>query len=132
MVLWTPLAEIAEKYLKKGNQVYIEGKLTSRSYDDKDGVTRYITEVVGRDMTLLGGVDKFAGAVIGIAKWAIGLSIVLWLTANFGVELLGQDEELVLYPFLKELSPRVIEAASVVMPFAQDMLDSIKDLISPI
>ena len=54
MVLWTPLAEIAEKYLKKGNQVYIEGKLTSRSYEDKDGVTKYITEVVGREMTLLG------------------------------------------------------------------------------
>jgi len=55
LVLWTPLAEIAEKYLKKGNQVYIEGKLTSRSYEDKDGVTKYVTEVVGREMTLLGG-----------------------------------------------------------------------------
>jgi len=54
LVLWTPLAEIAEKYLKKGNQVYIEGKLTSRSYDDKDGVTKYITEIVGRELTLLG------------------------------------------------------------------------------
>ncbi len=55
IVLWTPLAEIAEKYLKKGNQVYIEGKLTSRSYEDREGVTKYITEVVGREMTLLGG-----------------------------------------------------------------------------
>lgn len=55
VVLWTPLAEIAEKYLKKGNQVYIEGKLTTRSWDDKDGNKRYTTEVVGRDMTLLGG-----------------------------------------------------------------------------
>lgn len=54
VVLWTPLAEVAEKYLKKGGQVYIEGKLTSRSWDDKDGVKRYITEVVGREMTLLG------------------------------------------------------------------------------
>lgn len=53
IVLWSPLAEIAEKYLKKGNQVYIEGKITTRSYDDKDGVTRYVTEVVGRDLTLL-------------------------------------------------------------------------------
>ncbi|MFY0626427.1 MAG: single-stranded DNA-binding protein [Reichenbachiella sp.] len=55
VVLWTPLAEIAEKYMKKGNQVYIEGKLTSRSYEDKEGVTKYITEVVGRELTLLGG-----------------------------------------------------------------------------
>ena len=58
VVLWTPLAEIAEKYLNKGNQVYIEGKLTSRSYEDKDGVTKYITEVVGREMTLLGGPSR--------------------------------------------------------------------------
>ncbi|MEQ9377828.1 MAG: single-stranded DNA-binding protein [Imperialibacter sp.] len=55
VVLWTPLAEVAEKYLKKGNQVYIEGKITTRSYDDKDGNKRYITEVVGREMTLVGG-----------------------------------------------------------------------------
>jgi single-strand DNA-binding protein len=54
IVLWTPLAEIAEKYLKKGSQVYLEGKLTNRSYDDKDGIKRYICEVVVRDMTLLG------------------------------------------------------------------------------
>ena len=54
LVLWTPLAEIAEKFLHKGSQVYIEGKITTRSYEDKDGNTRYITEVVGREMTLLG------------------------------------------------------------------------------
>ena len=54
VVLWTPLAEIAEKYLKKGGQVYIEGKIANRSYEDKEGITRYITEVVGREMTLLG------------------------------------------------------------------------------
>lgn len=54
IVLWTPLAEIAERFLKKGNQVYIEGKITTRSYDDKDGNRKYITEVVGREMTLLG------------------------------------------------------------------------------
>lgn len=55
VVLWTPLAEVADKYLKKGNQVYIEGKITTRSYDDKEGNKRYITEVVGREMTLVGG-----------------------------------------------------------------------------
>jgi len=55
VVLWTPLAEVAQKYLKKGNQVYIEGKVTTRQYDDKDGVKRYVTEIVGREMTLVGG-----------------------------------------------------------------------------
>lgn len=55
IVLWRGLAEIAGNYLKKGSQVYIEGKLRSRSWEDKDGNTRYITEVVGDNMTMLGG-----------------------------------------------------------------------------
>lgn len=54
IVLWTPLAEIAENYLAKGKQVYIEGKLTNRSYTDKEGQTKYITEVVGQNLVLLG------------------------------------------------------------------------------
>jgi len=58
VVLWTPLAEIAERFLKKGNQVYIEGKLTTRSWDDQEGNKRYTTEVVGREMTLLGSRDN--------------------------------------------------------------------------
>ena len=55
IVLWTPLAEIAEKYLNKGNQIYLEGKLTNRSYEDKEGNRKYITEVVGQNLTMLGG-----------------------------------------------------------------------------
>lgn len=55
IVLWRGLAEVAEKYLKKGNQVYIEGKLKTRSWEDKEGVTRYMTEVVADNMTMLGG-----------------------------------------------------------------------------
>lgn len=54
VVLWTPLAEVAEKYLKKGSQVYIEGKITTRSWDDQEGNKRYTTEVVGREMKMLG------------------------------------------------------------------------------
>ena len=53
-MLWSPLAKIAEQYLSKGKQVYIEGKLTSRSYVDKEGETKYITEVVGQNLVLLG------------------------------------------------------------------------------
>lgn len=83
------------------------------------------------DMTLLGGVDKFAGAIVGIAKWAIGLSILLWLTTSFGIELPGQDEDLVLYPYLVKLGPNLIEALNVVLPFAEEMLDSIKEMVSP-
>lgn len=61
IVLWSPLAEIAESYLKKGSQVYIEGKISNRSYEDKDGVKKYISEVVGRDITLLGRAPDSAG-----------------------------------------------------------------------
>ncbi len=55
IVLWRGLAEIAEKYLSKGNQVYIEGKIKSRSWDDKDGNKRYTTEILGDNLTMLGG-----------------------------------------------------------------------------
>jgi single-strand DNA-binding protein len=55
IVLWRGLAEIAEKYLRKGSQVYLEGKLQTRSYQDKDGITKYSTEIVGQNMNMLGG-----------------------------------------------------------------------------
>ena len=53
VVVWRALADIAAKYLHKGDQVYIEGKLRTRSWD-KDGVTRYTTEIIGDNLTLLG------------------------------------------------------------------------------
>lgn len=57
LVAWGKTAEIAEKYLKKGSEVAIEGKLTSRSYEDKEGVTKYITEVVINEILMLGKKD---------------------------------------------------------------------------
>lgn len=84
------------------------------------------------DMTILGGFDRAAGAVVGLLKWAIGVSILLWLCLSFGVELPGQEEELILYPFLAELGPNLISKLDAVLPFAQDMLDSIKEMLSPV
>lgn len=55
VVLWRGLAEIAEKYLKKGSKVYIEGKLRTRSWEDQGGQKRYTTEVHGDNMTMLDG-----------------------------------------------------------------------------
>jgi single-strand DNA-binding protein len=55
IVAWSKLADIVERYLKKGNQVYIEGEIQYRSYDDKDGVTKYTTEINAREMMMLGG-----------------------------------------------------------------------------
>ncbi len=54
IVAWGKTAEIIEKYVTKGKEVAIEGKLTSRSYDDKDGNKRYITEVVCNELLMLG------------------------------------------------------------------------------
>lgn len=53
IVLWRKLAEVAEKYLRKGQQVYIEGKIRSRSWEDKDGNKRYTTEIFGDVVTIL-------------------------------------------------------------------------------
>ncbi len=60
IVLWRGLAEVAEKYLHKGDLVYIEGKLVTRSWE-KDNITRYTTEIVGNNMTMLGSRNTQGG-----------------------------------------------------------------------
>lgn len=55
VVVWGKRAEICSKYLAKGRQVYIEGRIQTRNYDDKDGNKRYITEVIANDVQFLGG-----------------------------------------------------------------------------
>lgn len=57
IVAWRQLAEICGKYLHKGKQVYIEGKIQTRSYDDRDGNKRYMTEIVVDQMQMLGSRD---------------------------------------------------------------------------
>ena len=54
IVVWRGLADITERYLKKGDKVYIEGKLRTRSWQDQDGNTKYTTEVVADNLTMLG------------------------------------------------------------------------------
>ena len=55
IVCWEKLGEIAEKYLNKGSLIYLEGKLTTRTWEDKDGNTRYTTEVLANTIKMLGG-----------------------------------------------------------------------------
>lgn len=55
VTVWRQLADIAEKYLAKGRQVYIEGKLQTRSWKDPEGNDRYATEIVGERLQLIGG-----------------------------------------------------------------------------
>ena len=54
IVCWRGLAKIAEQFVKKGTQIYIEGKIRTRSYDDKNGVKRYVTEIFADNLELLG------------------------------------------------------------------------------
>ena len=64
IVAWRGLAEIAEKYLKKGAKVYIEGKLKTRTWQDKDGNNRYSTEVITDNLTMLGStVDSMVSSI---------------------------------------------------------------------
>ena len=58
IVAWRGLAEIAEKYLKKGAKVYIEGKLKTRTWQDKEGNNRYSTEVITDNLTMLGSTGE--------------------------------------------------------------------------
>jgi single-strand DNA-binding protein len=65
VVLFEKLAEIAAEYLRKGSQVYIEGSLRTRKWQDKEGKDRYTTEIVGRDMQMLGGRAGAGAAAAG-------------------------------------------------------------------
>lgn len=58
IVVWRGLAEVVEKYVKKGHKVYIEGRLKTRSWQDKDGNTRYTTEVLADELTMLSRPDQ--------------------------------------------------------------------------
>ncbi len=62
IVLWRGLAEVAEKYVTKGKQLFIEGRIRTRNYEDKDGNKRYMTEIYGDTMQLLGKRDDQPGA----------------------------------------------------------------------
>lgn len=53
IVMWRGLAEICEKYVKKGDKLYIEGKIRTRSYDDQKGIKRYVTEIYADNMEML-------------------------------------------------------------------------------
>jgi single-strand DNA-binding protein len=81
IVAWARLAEIANQYLTKGSQVYIEGRLQTRSWDDKEGKKHYTTEIVASDMVMLGG----RGAGTGQAATAAARSTSA-ATGTYGQE----------------------------------------------
>ena len=62
IVAWSKLGEICGEYLSKGRQVYIEGRIQTRSWEDRDGNKRYTTEIIANDVQFLGGRDAGLGA----------------------------------------------------------------------
>ena len=65
IVVWSKLAEICNQYLSKGRLIFIEGRLQTREWDDRDGNKRRTTEIVANDMKMLGGPGQNAGASTG-------------------------------------------------------------------
>ena len=62
IVLWRGLADVTERFLKKGNTVYIEGRIRRREYEDKEGVKKFIYEILADSMQMLGGGARDNGA----------------------------------------------------------------------
>jgi len=60
LVVFGKLADVVAKYVKKGDKLYVEGSITTRKWEDKEGNTRYNTEIKVRDLTMLGGGEKKA------------------------------------------------------------------------
>lgn len=72
VVFYDRLAEIAGEYLKKGRSVYVEGRLKTRKWQDKDGVEKYTTEVIANEMQMLGSREGMGGADEGGARGYAG------------------------------------------------------------
>ena len=68
IVMWRGLAEVAEKYLKKGSQIFVEGRLQTRSWDDPNGQKKYMTEVVADNLVMLGRPRGEGGEVAGASS----------------------------------------------------------------
>lgn len=65
VIFFNRLAEIAGQYLKKGSQIYVEGRLQTRKWQDKNGIDRYSTEIIANEMQMLGGNNQQQGGGYG-------------------------------------------------------------------
>ncbi len=72
VVLWRGLADVADKYVRKGSQIYVEGPLRSNEWTDKEGVKRYGVEIIANDMKLLGRRSEGSGSGYGAGSGSSG------------------------------------------------------------
>ena len=91
VVLWRGLAEVAEKYLRKGQSVFIEGKIRTSQYQDKEGNQRYSTEIVADNMTMLGGRGGDGNGSTGYQESASSASGSG--SSNYGSASVAQNDE---------------------------------------
>ena len=90
VVFYGPIAEGIERYLRKGSQIYVEGKIRTRSYDDKDGVKKYITEIIGDTMTMLG--SRGSSDSRGSSSGSSASSPVMESAGSFEPQASGADD----------------------------------------
>jgi len=77
IVAWARLGEICGEYLKKGSPVYIEGRLQTRSWEDKEGVKRYTTEIIAQTMQMLGSARREGQAMSQEERYPVEEPIVI-------------------------------------------------------
>lgn len=70
IVAWRGLADVMEKYVKKGSQLYVEGRIRTRSYDDANGVKKYVTEIVADTVKMLGRRENSDGTESSYSQMA--------------------------------------------------------------
>jgi len=91
IVLWRSVAEVAEKYVRKGTQVYIEGRIRTRSWDDRDGNKRYTTEIVADTLQLLGKKGD-TGYTAAPSKESVAGNTSETISPNLNSEAEGTDD----------------------------------------
>ena len=99
IVAWERLVEIIERYVKRGDRIYVEGEIEYRQYQDKDGVTKYATEIRAREVVLLGGKQEGGG---GGGDWDRGGARPASSGARAGGARAGSDYDDYQAPALEE------------------------------
>lgn len=92
IVAWRHLADLAEKYISKGRQLYIEGRITNRTWDDKDGIKRYTTEIVASTIQLLGRKGDDPDGVQGNSSSSVKRDAPKEGKPEFNEELIEEDD----------------------------------------
>jgi membrane protein required for colicin V production len=81
------------------------------------------------DMTLLGSFDSLAGALIGVFKWAFGMSVLLWIFNYFQINPIEEyAQDTIIYPLVVSFAPTVVEYISALIPFTKDLFSTVQEI----